>query len=95
MLCESLKLQFCEEWLKFGLNLSILYIRKFLRDFYFANFLIICEVLNSGVSVLVVFMTYEPVREKTNNLGFRPGPTQTGLNSHRRWLEAGNFAFRK
>ena len=30
----------------------------------------------------------EPVREKTNNLGFRPGLTQTGLYSHRRWLEA-------
>ena len=37
----------------------------------------------------------EPVHEKTNNLGFRPGPTQTGLYSHRRWLEAGNFGFRK
>ena len=37
----------------------------------------------------------EPVREKTNNLDFRPGPTQTGLYSHRRWLEAGNFGFRK
>ena len=30
----------------------------------------------------------EPVHEKTNNLGFRPGPTQTRLYSHRRWLEA-------
>ena len=30
----------------------------------------------------------EPVREKTNNLGFRPGPTQTRLYSHIRWLEA-------
>ena len=27
--------------------------------------------------------------------GFRPGPTQTGLCSHRRWLEAWNFGFRK
>ena len=36
---------------------------------------------------------YEPVHEKTNNLGFRPGTTQTGLYSHRRWLEAGNFGF--
>ena len=26
----------------------------------------------------------EHVREKTNNLGFRPGPTLTGLCSHRR-----------
>ena len=23
-----------------------------------------------------------PVHEKTNNLGFRPGPTQTGLYCH-------------
>ena len=30
----------------------------------------------------------EPVHEKTNNLGFRPGPTQTGLYSHRSRLEA-------
>ena len=28
---------------------------------------------------------YEPVREKTNNLGFRPGLTQTSLYSLRRW----------
>ena len=30
---------------------------------------------------------------KTGHLGFRPGPTQTGLYSYRRLLEAGNFAF--
>ena len=30
----------------------------------------------------------EQVCEETNNLGFRPGPTQTGLYGHRRWLEA-------
>ena len=36
----------------------------------------------------------EPVREKTNNLGFRPGLTQTGLYSHRTLLEAGNFVFK-
>ena len=35
------------------------------------------------------------MREKTISLGFRPGPTQTGLCSHRRWLEARNFGFRK
>ena len=40
-------------------------------------------------------MTYEPAREKTNNLGFRPGPTQTKLYKHRRWIEAGNVGFRK
>ena len=40
-------------------------------------------------------IVYEPVHEKNNNLGLQPGLTQTGLNSHRRWLEAGNFGFRK
>ena len=30
----------------------------------------------------------EPVHEKTNNLGFRPGLTQTRLYSHRIKLEA-------
>ena len=36
----------------------------------------------------------EPRCEKTGLRGFRPGPTQTGLYSYRRWLEAGNFGFR-
>ena len=40
-------------------------------------------------------VTNEPHREKTGLLGFRPGPTQTGLYSHRRWLEAWNLGFRK
>ena len=31
---------------------------------------------------------YEPRCEKTGLRGVRPGPTQTGLYSHRRWLEA-------
>ena len=35
------------------------------------------------------------MREKTNNLCFRPGSTQTSLYSHRKGLEAGNFGFRK
>ena len=34
-------------------------------------------------------------REKTGLRGFRPGPTQTGLYRHRRWLETWNFVFRK
>ena len=37
----------------------------------------------------------EPRCEKTGLRGFRPGPTQTGLYSHRRWLEAWDFGFRK
>ena len=39
--------------------------------------------------------TYEPRRVKTGLRGFRPGLTQTGLCGHRRWLEVGNFVFRK
>ena len=38
---------------------------------------------------------YDPPIEKTGLLGFRPGLTQTSLHSHRRWLGAGNFVFRK
>ena len=37
----------------------------------------------------------EPRRQKTGLRGFRPCPTQTGLYSHRRWLETWNFGFRK
>ena len=47
--------------------------------------------IKSGVHVLY----YEPCCEKTGLRGFRPGPTQTGLYSHKRWLEASNFLFRK
>ena len=32
--------------------------------------------------------SFEPVRDKTNNLGFQPGLTQTGLYSYRRQLQA-------
>ena len=39
--------------------------------------------------------SYEPRCEKTGLQGFRPGPTQTGLYNHRRWLETCNFGFRK
>ena len=33
-------------------------------------------------------LKFEPVREKTNNLGLRPGQLQTRLYSHRKRLEA-------
>ena len=36
----------------------------------------------------------EPRREKTGLRDFRPAPTQTGLYSHTRWLEAWNIVFR-
>ena len=35
------------------------------------------------------------MREKNKQFGFRQGPTQTGLYSHKRWSAAGNFGLRK
>ena len=35
-----------------------------------------------------MWLKYEPCYEKTGLRDFRPGPTQTGLYSHRGWLEA-------
>ena len=46
-------------------------------------------------NVLCQPVANEPRRQKTGLRGFRPGPTQTGLCSHRRWLETRNFGFRK
>ena len=40
-------------------------------------------------------LLYEPRCEKTSLRGFRPGPTQSRLYYHTRWLQAGNFVFRK
>ena len=40
-------------------------------------------------------MIYEPSCEKANNLGARPGPTQTGLYRHRNRLEDWSFGFLK
>ena len=51
------------------------------------------EILDLEIIVLFrqqktkMLSTAEPRCEKTGLRGFRPGPTQTGLYSHRRWLE--------
>ena len=45
-------------------------------------------VLMRAVELFFSNTINEPVHEKTNNLGFRPGPTQTRLYSHRSRLEA-------
>ena len=34
------------------------------------------------------YMSFEPRFEKTGLRGFRPGPTQTRLYNHTRWLKA-------
>ena len=44
------------------------------------------EELEIKCAVSTVIFPYEPRSEKTGLRGFRPGPTQTGLYSHRRWL---------
>ena len=41
-----------------------------------------------GSRVIDAQLLFEPRHEKTGLWGFRPGATQTGLYSHRRWLEA-------
>ena len=43
----------------------------------------------------ILAIIFEPCHEKTCHRGIRPVLTQTGLYNHRRWLEAGNFGFRK
>ena len=52
----------------------------------------VSKVLITLVSFLSTgLIPYEPRCEKTGLRGFRPCPTQTGLYSHRRWLEAKKF----
>ena len=46
-------------------------------------------------NALKVDKIIEPRFEKTGLRGFRPGPTQTGPYSYRKWLESCNFVFRK
>ena len=56
--------------------------QKFMLAFHFSQ-------------VIMQKVQNKPVREKTNSLCFRQGPTQLSLYKHRRWLESGNFGFRK
>ena len=39
------------------------------------------------IPLILATLIFEPRSEKTGLRGFRPGPTQTGLYSYRRWLE--------
>ena len=56
------------------------------------------DVIFTEVILISTFLwrniQYELRSEKTGLRGFRPGPTQTGLYSQRRWLEARDFEFR-
>ena len=53
------------------------------------------QILEDDGSLPEEQVTNEPHSKKTCLQGFPPCPTQTGLYSHRRWKEAGNFRFRK
>ena len=44
-------------------------------------------VVCKGGRVVSLLYKMSLVLRKTGLRGFRPGPTQTGLYSHRRWLE--------
>ena len=68
-----------------GFDLDIfLFLNSYSRDVNHTLML-----LRHGVNyVAALSFSFEPRSEKTGLRGFRPGPTQTGLYSHRRWLEA-------
>ena len=56
--------------------------------FRFCQINIICTDVAVCDPVYNMETVFEPRCEKTGLRGFRPGPTQTRLYSHRRWLEA-------
>ena len=58
-------------------------------------FTFVLGALFSDMARQVWITSFEPRHEKTCLRGFQPGPTQTRLYSHRSWLEAWNFGFRK
>ena len=51
--------------------------------------------LDSHSQMGYITQLIEPRSEETGLRGFRPGPTQTGLYSHTRWLEVLNFGCKK
>ena len=63
------------------------------------SFAVTAKLISTFVfTTLIVFQSYrrnEQCHEKTGLRGFRPGATQAGLYSHRRWLEAWNFGLGK
>ena len=81
-------------------SIFILHIRQMVITFsrnYGAEYLSICFIHFKTYPQTWVYISHwfnclvgtrnEPRYEKTGLRGFRPGPTQTGLYSHRRWLE--------
>ena len=66
-----------------------------LKIMFAAHFMDSMERMQYYVQQAIIIVFIEPCSyiikprcEKTGLRGFRPGPTQTGLYSHKRWLEA-------
>ena len=57
------------------------------KIFHFSSFFVL-HIVVERVCVSDILESNVPVHGKPMNLEFRPGQTQTGLYSHRRWLEA-------
>ena len=51
------------------------------------NHMLLLDRFGQGLGNICSLLT-EPRCEKTGLRSFRPGPTQTGMYNHRRWLEA-------
>ena len=81
----------CRTWLCSN-NVQYVYMDMF-AAIYFWEFSFVAKI--TKINWFTVPKLSEPRSEKTSLRGFRPGPTQTGLCSYRRWLEAWNFGFRK
>ena len=58
------------------------------QDFSSRYIKLFCIVETGKCAKLLILLQIEPRREKTGLRGFRPGPTQTGLYSLRKELEA-------
>ena len=54
----------------------------------FTSFINLCIIRNERWQSKMLETLNEPRCEKTGLRGLQPGPTQTGLYNHRRWLAA-------
>ena len=70
------------------LEKTLNYLHKFLQNQQIQYGIFVVEMVCFSSKYFKYNTPFEPRSEKTGLRGFRPGPTQTGLYSHTRWLEA-------